>query len=91
MLIKYIKKDKTPIGVIVAVDKNKIGLSLCNKKDKWNKKLGIQIAKGRAFKNNIQDYLNKIKNEKALNEIYKNLIIIEKLAEKYDFNRAVGS
>jgi len=55
MLIKYIreKADKgkgKPIGVIVALDKNKIGWSLCSKKDSWSKDLGIKIAKGRAEK-----------------------------------------
>lgn len=63
MLITYIRKNKTekskgvPIGCVVALDKNHIGWSLCNPKDKWNKKLGLEIAKGRASNNkNVYDF-----------------------------------
>lgn len=51
MLIEYVRnKNRHPIGVVVAVGKNKIGWSKCNKQDKWDRNLGIQIAKNRAEK-----------------------------------------
>lgn len=51
MLIQYIRNSmKRPIGVVVALSKDKIGFSLCNPKDNWNKKIGLQIAKARAKK-----------------------------------------
>ena len=50
-LIRYIRKGpgKPPIGVVVAFkDKNDglptVGASLCNKKDRWNKYIGLMKA-----------------------------------------------
>lgn len=37
-----------PIGVIVATGKGKVGWSLCNANDKFDKKLGKEIAVNRA-------------------------------------------
>lgn len=49
MLVEYVRlHDRTPIGTIVAVDKDHIGMSLCNPKDRFSKKIGTTIAKGRA-------------------------------------------
>jgi len=65
MLITYIRKNKTdkskgiPIGCVVALDKNHIGWSLCNPKDKWNRKRGLEIATGRAKNNNTKDDIYK--------------------------------
>lgn len=54
MLIQYVRgKRRRPVGVVVALDKNKIGWSLCSKLDKWDKKTGIRLAIGRAFLNPI--------------------------------------
>lgn len=56
MVIRYIRENKTekskgnPIGIIIALDKDHIGWSLKNKKDKWNKDIGKQIAINRAKK-----------------------------------------
>ncbi len=51
-IIQYVRRDddKRPIGVVVATDKEKIGIALCNPKDNWDKELGLEIAVGRAKK-----------------------------------------
>ena len=50
-IIKYIRKeDKTPIGVVIATDKNNIGFSVCSPHDKWDRKIAKVIARGRANK-----------------------------------------
>ena len=36
------------IGVVVSIDKDVLGWSLCNKKDKFDKDRGLSIALGRA-------------------------------------------
>lgn len=49
--IRRSKEDQTPIGTVVAVkDQGKIlyGYSLCNPRDKFDKKLGTAIALARA-------------------------------------------
>jgi len=53
MLIKYVRdKNHRRIGVVVAIDKNRIGWSKCNFSmgDKFNKDRGKFIAKKRAEK-----------------------------------------
>jgi len=56
MIIRYIRENKTdkskgnPIGIIIALDKDHIGWSLKNKKDKWNKDIGMKIARNRALR-----------------------------------------
>ena len=50
-IVKYIRKNKTPIGVMVAIktaDGFRFGYSLCNRKDKFNKEMALKIAFGRA-------------------------------------------
>lgn len=48
-VIRYIRDcERRPYGVIVALDREHIGMSLCNKKEKWDKELGLEIAAGRA-------------------------------------------
>ena len=37
-----------PIGVIISTERNKLGWSLCNKKDHFNKEMGKRIAMNRA-------------------------------------------
>lgn len=50
LLVKYVRNKKGhPIGVVVAIDKNKIGWSMCHKDDKWNKEFGKNIAVNRAW------------------------------------------
>lgn len=54
-VIQYIrkKKNRIPYGVVVAIkdieNGYRIGYSLCNKKDRFNKKRALEIALGRAF------------------------------------------
>lgn len=50
MLLEYVRdKQGHPIGVVVATGANRIGWSKVNGKlDKFDKNLGIKIAKGRA-------------------------------------------
>lgn len=47
MLIRYIRDNRTPVGVVVAID-GKIGWAQCNPRDIWNKHLGLRIAIERA-------------------------------------------
>ena len=49
MLVKYVRDSKRrPVGVVVATGKYKVGWTLCDKKDKWDKKVGVALATGRA-------------------------------------------
>lgn len=60
-LIQYIRDvNKKPIGVVVAVDRNKIGWSLCHKDDKWDREKALKIAIGRAWSIDCSDTLVKI-------------------------------
>ena len=51
-IIEYIRdKSRIPYGVLIAVkspDGYNIGYSLCNKKDRFNKRMALKIAIGRA-------------------------------------------
>jgi len=51
-LVQYIRDEKNqPFGVVVALvvdGEVRLGVSVCNKKDKFNKKLALEIAVGRA-------------------------------------------
>jgi len=54
-VIQYVRKKRVPYGVVVAVKTDKgfsLGYSLCNKKDKFAKKLALKIALGRAIEGN---------------------------------------
>lgn len=49
MLIEYVRDfTHKPVGVVVATGPGKVGYAFCHPKDKWNKKLGVKIAEGRA-------------------------------------------
>jgi len=50
MLVQHIRNGDKLIGTVVALDKKAIGWSQCGPRDKFNKKRGIEIAKGRALK-----------------------------------------
>jgi hypothetical protein len=51
-VIQYVRNNKNiPQGVLVAIkseDGFRIGYSLCNKKDRFNKRMALKIAIGRA-------------------------------------------
>lgn len=49
MLVKYIWDGQNRIGCIVGIDAEHIGVSICNPKDKFNKKVAKDIAEGRAM------------------------------------------
>lgn len=49
MLVKYVRNRKRrPVGVVVATGKYHVGWSLCDKKDEWDKEVGMAMAVGRA-------------------------------------------
>ena len=46
---QYLRDEKRrPFGILAATPAMKIGFSLCNRKDQWNRDLGRAIAIGRA-------------------------------------------
>lgn len=51
-VIQYVRSNKKiPYGVVVAIKSDngfRIGYSLCNKKDRFNKRMALKIALGRA-------------------------------------------
>lgn len=50
MLIKYIRNGYwEKIGAIVSPAKNRVGVSLCNPKDRFDKRIAIDKAAGRAM------------------------------------------
>ena len=52
MIKKYIRDEEgNPYGTVVAIDRNKIGFSLCHPNDSFSKSLGTSIARGRAEDN----------------------------------------
>lgn len=48
MIIRYVKVKDKPIGCVVGLSADRIGWSLCCKKDVFNKKMARMIAMGRA-------------------------------------------
>jgi hypothetical protein len=49
MLVEFVKNKRgKKIGAVVAVGPLNVGYSLCNKKDKFDKDLAVEIARGRA-------------------------------------------
>lgn len=49
MLIKYVRDgENNRVGVVVATGSSKIGWSLCNKLDRFDRKKGLMIAEARA-------------------------------------------
>lgn len=50
VLIQYKRrKNGHPMGVVVAIDANKIGWSMCHKDDKWDREKALHIATSRAI------------------------------------------
>lgn len=48
MLVQYVRRNGQPCGCVVALDRNVIGWSECNPRDRFCKKRGKEIAIGRA-------------------------------------------
>lgn len=50
MLVEFIRnQNREPIGCVVAVDRDCIGVSLLNPKDKFNREVARNLAAGRAL------------------------------------------
>lgn len=50
MLIEYVRdENRVPYAAVVAVNRDLIGVSVCNPKDKFNKWIGVEIAQKRAL------------------------------------------
>ena len=47
-LVKYLRDGQTPIGAIACPSKGKVGVSICNRKDRFNRELARNLAIGRA-------------------------------------------
>jgi len=63
MIKSYVRNEnREPIGVIVALDRNLIGWSCKNPKDKWDKKKALKIAIGRALKVGLDHAYNVLHN-----------------------------
>ena len=68
------------IGIVVSTEHNKVGWSLCNKKDRFNKEIGLRIALNRA------EYYGTNKNfllEQVPYSIRKDVIEMYDRSEKY--------
>jgi hypothetical protein len=58
-LIEYVRDEEgIPFGCVVAIDKDRIGWSICHTKDKFDKTRGKEIAFERARKNVLVERLN---------------------------------
>lgn len=54
MIVQYHRNDDRSLkGIVVALDNGIIGWSLCNRRDKFNKEKGLEIAIRRAEKSSI--------------------------------------
>jgi len=85
MLVQYIRKEnRQPYGCLVALEKDRIGWSLCHPKDTFSKDLGRRIAIERAKKEphyvSFNRHLNKANSERhptdpedAKFDFYKNI------------------
>lgn len=60
-VIQYIRSNKKiPYGVVVAIKSDngfRIGYSLCNKKDRFNKRMALKISLGRAEMSDDSDFV----------------------------------
>lgn len=89
-LIRYIRdEDHTPYGVVVAQKIGNViryGYSIRNKKDKWDKHIGVKIALARA---NASSYILP-KGKKNHDAILDNLSVISDRAARYFKNCEVA-
>lgn len=55
-IIQYVRdENRKPYGAVVAIAPGQVGWSLCNPKDKWNRKKAIDMATARAFRAEAHD------------------------------------
>ena len=67
----------------MALDKDVIGWSQCNPRDKFNKMRGIKIAKGRALTGTNKKPVNIKIDKHSIDIISEYIIKMEKRAKKY--------
>ena len=80
MLVSYIRdKNSRPIGTVVALNRNEIGVAICNKKDRFNKIRGKDIAMARA----LQHKMPKVNSERLRILIDEGICRMEERARKY--------
>ena len=100
MIVKYLREKKDgekgrgkPIGCVIALSEDKIGFSLCNPIDTWDRNRARQIAIGRANKIDIDEMLedlffttdHKLTPRHVL--LADTVECVRQLASKYDFDR----
>lgn len=72
MLVKFIKdKSNNKIGCVVAVDRSRIGVSLLNPKDKFNKEVARNLAAGRALSGTSPNITSEKKTKLVSGEVAK--------------------
>lgn len=96
-LIKYVRDKKgRPFACVAAVDKDKVGYSICHRQDSFSKKLGRKIAIERAkkFPRNLFDEILKEEPNRAvrgsavpakfkLHEVSKEVVSMLERSRKY--------
>jgi len=87
MIVQYVRDEKrNPIGAVVALSPTKVGFSLCHPRDKWDRKIGLKIAEGRAKQyglEDIQEYLKRKVPYNKSNLLFYVLRNVVERAEKY--------
>ena len=69
VLVHYLRDClRQPFGCVVAIDKDNIGVSICNPKDRFVKKFAREIAFGRALVRN--DYIGVVPKHKTIYGYY---------------------
>lgn len=49
MLVEHVRDEfHNPVATVVAIGPGRLGVSVCNPKDRFNKRMGVKIAAGRA-------------------------------------------
>lgn len=98
MLVEYIREavpfdhytKGTPIGCVVAIDKDHIGWCLAHSKKKFNRKLALEVATGRAMYGTVGKIPNRavyVRDERDVAHIedvlQESLIKMQARADKY--------
>lgn len=88
ILVKHVRVMvdgvKTPIATLVAVGRDKVGMSICCQKDQFSKKMGVKIAHKRALNGHVVDIPNR-----RLSGFNGNICTVLELAELEMHNRAL--
>lgn len=81
----YKNDSKRPIACIVKTSDN-IGVSICRKDERFNKKRAIEIANGRAQHVNIDNFINEIPNRKIVTIDQERTTLRELILEHIDYH-----